>query len=228
MKPQTVGAILTRSAGTGASRPMRGNPQANPQRGSPRFAGYRSTGVNRVSLGVQALDRCLGEAWTACIRRARRSPGGDRRKNFERYSFDLILPADQTPGIWADEPEKLAISEAAEHLSLYQLTIEEARRFSACTRGQAEDPDERARALYDVNAGGLRYGLPAYEISNHARAVRRVQHNLVYWPARKLSGVVRRRMAPISTRQHAIAPKSPRGLADAVEPAGHGVVTTTF
>jgi putative oxygen-independent coproporphyrinogen III oxidase len=160
MRPQTVGAILD-----AIGRHWRVAPdaevtlEANPTSvEATRFAGYRAAGINRVSLGVQALDdaslKALGRLHTArealdAVRIARAA--------FERYSFDLIYARpDQTPDMWADEL-KLAISEAAEHLSLYQLTIEEGTPFfGPARRRQIEDAGRsgRARALRR-HAGGL-------------------------------------------------------------------------
>ena len=118
-----------------------------------RFRGYRAAGVNRVSLGVQALDdaslKALGRLHTA---REALDAVAIARSAFERYSFDLIYARpDQSPQMWADEL-KLAIDEAAEHLSLYQLTIEpETPFFGLHAAGKLKTPDEAtARALYDV------------------------------------------------------------------------------
>src|SRR3982075_4435531 len=93
--------------------------------------------------------------------------------------------------MWADE-FKLAISEAAEHLSLYQLTIEEGTPFFGLhAAGKLKTPDEAiARALYDVTQEVCAlYGLPAYEISNHARPGAECQHNLVYWRGQEYAGI---------------------------------------
>src|ERR1700744_2447179 len=115
-----------------------------------RFRGYRTAGVNRVSLGVQALDdaslKALGRLHTA---RDALDAVAIARSAFDRYSFDLIYARpDQTPQMWAGEL-KLAISEAAEHLSLYQLTIEEGTPFFGLhAAGKLKTPDETlSRAL---------------------------------------------------------------------------------
>jgi oxygen-independent coproporphyrinogen-3 oxidase len=158
-----------------------------------RFAGYRAAGVNRVSLGVQALDdaslKALGRLHTA---REALDAVAIARAAFERYSFDLIYARpDQTPAMWAEEL-KLAISEAAEHLSLYQLTIEEGTPFFGLhAAGRLKTPDETvARALYDVTQEVCsRHGLPAYEISNHAQPGAECRHNLVYWRGEEYAGV---------------------------------------
>ena len=187
MQPQTVGAILD---SIGKHWRVAGNVEvtleANPTSvEATRFRGYRAAGVNRVSLGVQALDdaslKALGRLHSA---REALDAVAIARGAFDRYSFDLIYARpDQTPQMWADEL-KLAISEAAEHLSLYQLTIEEGTPFFGLhAAGKLKTPDEAvARALYDVTQEVCaHHGLPAYEISNHARAGAECQHNLVYW-----------------------------------------------
>src|SRR3979490_1988867 len=146
MRPQTVGAILDAigkhwHVASGVEVTL----EANPTRvEATRFAGYRAAGVNRVSLGVQALDdaslKALGRLHTA---REALDAVKIARTTFERYSFDLIYARpDQTPEMWADEL-KLAIAEAAEHLSLYQLTIEpDTPFFGLHAAGRLKTPDE--------------------------------------------------------------------------------------
>src|SRR6476469_6018959 len=133
MQPQTVGAILDAigkhwRVAPDAEVTLEANPTSVE---ATRFKGYRAAGVNRVSLGVQALDdaslKALGRLHTA---REAMDAVAIARAAFERYSFDLIYARpDQTPAMWAGEL-KQAISEAAEHLSLYQLTIEEGTPFA--------------------------------------------------------------------------------------------------
>jgi oxygen-independent coproporphyrinogen-3 oxidase len=114
------------------------------------------------------------------------------RSIFERYSFDLIYARPrQTPKAWAAELER-AIAEAAEHLSLYQLTIEPSTPFFGLHRaGKLNVPDEDlARDLYDITQTVCSdAGLPAYEISNHARPGAECRHNLVYWRGHDYAGV---------------------------------------
>src|SRR5690242_5289525 len=158
-----------------------------------RFRGFRAGGINRVSLGVQALDdvslKMLGRLHSAA---EALDAVAIARGAFERYSFDLIYARpDQTPAMWTAELER-AISEAAEHLSLYQLTIEEGTPFFGLHRaGKLQTPDEGlARALYDVTQEVCdRHGLPAYEISNHARPGAECRHNLVYWRGEEYAGI---------------------------------------
>ena len=166
MQPQTVGAILD---SIGKHWRVAGNVEvtleANPTSvEATRFRGYRSAGVNRVSLGVQALDdsslKALGRLHSA---REALDAVAIARAAFDRYSFDLIYARpDQTPQMWADEL-KLAISEAAEHLSLYQLTIEEGTPFFGLhAAGKLTDAGRGGgpRALRR-DAGRLRTARPA-------------------------------------------------------------------
>src|SRR5882757_108047 len=153
MQPTTVGAILDTIGKHWAVAPdVEVTLEANPTSvEATRFRGYRAAGVNRVSLGVQALDdaslKALGRLHTA---QEALDAVAIARAAFDRTSFDLIYARpDQTPQMWADEL-KLAISEAAEHLSLYQLTIEpETPFFGLHAAGKLKTPDEAtARALY--------------------------------------------------------------------------------
>ncbi|MGH6704208.1 MAG: radical SAM family heme chaperone HemW [Bradyrhizobium sp.] len=234
MQPQTVGAILD-----AIGRHWRVTPaaevtlEANPTSvEATRFAGYRAAGVNRVSLGVQALDdaslSALGRLHTA---REALDAVAIARSAFDRYSFDLIYARpDQTPQMWAEELKR-AISEAAEHLSLYQLTIEAGTPFFGLhAAGKLKTPDEAmARALYDVTQEVCAaHGLPAYEISNHARSGAECQHNLVYWRSEEYAGIGPGAHArlDIDGIRHAIATeKRPEAWLMRVEAMGHGIVT---
>jgi putative oxygen-independent coproporphyrinogen III oxidase len=234
MRPQTVGAILDAigkhwGVASGVEVTLEANPTSVE---ATRFAGYRAAGVNRVSLGVQALDdaslKALGRLHSA---REALDAVKIARTAFERYSFDLIYARpDQTPQMWSDEL-KLAISEAAEHLSLYQLTIEEGTPFFGLhAAGKLKTPDEAtARALYDVTQEVCgEHGLPAYEISNHARSGAECRHNLVYWRGEEYAGIgpgAHGRLDIDGTR-HAIATeKRPEAWLMQVEASGNGVVT---
>jgi putative oxygen-independent coproporphyrinogen III oxidase len=234
MQPRTVAAILDAigrhwRVADDAEVTLEANPTSVE---ATRFAGYRAAGVNRVSLGVQALDdaslKALGRLHTArealdAVKIARRA--------FQRYSFDLIYARpDQTPQMWADEL-KLAIAEAAEHLSLYQLTIEEGTPFFALhAAGKLKTPDEAtARALYDVTQEVCAaHGLPAYEISNHAREGAQCRHNLVYWRAEEYAGIgpgAHGRLDIGGVRHATATEKRPETWLMRVEASGHGVVT---
>jgi oxygen-independent coproporphyrinogen-3 oxidase len=234
MRPETVGAILDAIARHWpVADDVEVTLEANPTSvEATRFAGYRVAGVNRVSLGVQALDdaslKALGRLHTA---REALDAVQIARQTFDRYSFDLIYARpDQTPRIWADEL-KTAIAEAAEHLSLYQLTIEpETPFFALHAQGKLKTPDETtARALYDVTQEVCaKAGLPAYEISNHARPGAECRHNLVYWRGEEYAGIgpgAHGRL-DIGGVRHAIATeKRPGTWLMRVESVGHGIIT---
>jgi oxygen-independent coproporphyrinogen-3 oxidase len=234
MRPETVGAILDAIARHWpVADDVEVTLEANPTSvEATRFAGYRVAGVNRVSLGVQALDdaslKALGRLHTA---REALDAVQIARQTFDRYSFDLIYARpDQTPRIWADEL-KTAIAEAAEHLSLYQLTIEpETPFFALHAQGKLKTPDETtARALYDVTQEVCaKAGLPAYEISNHARPGAECRHNLVYWRGEEYAGIgpgAHGRL-DIGGVRHAIATeKRPETWLMRVESVGHGIIT---
>ncbi len=158
-----------------------------------RFRGFRAAGVNRVSLGVQALDDAalkeLGRLHTA---QEALDAVAVARSIFNRYSFDLIYARPrQSLDAWAAELKR-AIAEAAEHLSLYQLTIEQGTPFFGLQKaGKLIVPDEdSARDLYDLTQEICgKSGLPAYEISNHARPGAQCRHNLIYWRGHDYAGV---------------------------------------
>ena len=234
MAPQTVGAILD-SIGKhwNVAGDVEVTLEANPTSvEATRFRGYRTAGVNRVSLGVQALDdvslKALGRLHSA---REALDAVAIARTAFERYSFDLIYARpDQTPREWTDELT-FAISEAAEHLSLYQLTIEEGTPFFGLhAAGKLKTPDEAtARILYDVTQEVCaKHGLPAYEISNHARPGAECRHNLVYWRGQEYAGIgpgAHGRL-DIGGIRHALATeKRPEAWLMRVEANGHGIVT---
>ena len=234
MQPATVGAIIEAIArhwgiADGAEITLEANPTSVE---AARFRGYRAAGVNRVSLGVQALDdtalRALGRMHTA---REALDAVAIARAVFERYSFDLIYARQgHTPDAWAAEL-RLAIAEAGEHLSLYQLTIEQETPFwSLQAAGKLKVPDEDiGRALFDVTQDiCTAAGLPAYEVSNHARPGAECRHNLVYWRGQDYAGIgpgAHGRLA-IDGRRHATATeKRPESWLMRVESLGHGVVT---
>ena len=234
MKPETVAAIMNGISRhwhvpEGIEITMEANPSSVE---ADRFRGYRAAGVNRVSLGVQALDdaslKALGRLHTA---REALDAVAIARSAFDRYSFDLIYARpDQTPQMWADEL-KQAISEAAEHLSLYQLTIEEGTPFFGLhAAGKLQTPDEAtARALYDVTQEVCaREGLPAYEISNHARTGAECKHNLVYWRGEQYAGIgpgAHGRLDIDGVRHATATERRPEAWLLNVEERGHGVVT---
>lgn len=188
MEPETVGAVLEAvSAGWGLAPGAEVTLEANPTSvEAGRFRGYAEAGVNRLSLGVQALRdadlRALGRLHDVAAARAAFDVA---RAIFARVSFDLIY-ARQGQGV-ADWRRELgeAVAMAADHLSLYQLTIEPETRFGELARRG------RLRGLPDAELSAEMYhatqeicdvaGLPAYEVSNHARPGAEGRHNLVYW-----------------------------------------------
>jgi oxygen-independent coproporphyrinogen-3 oxidase len=232
MQPATVGDILDAVAQHWTVAPdVEITLEANPTSvEATRFRGYRAAGVNRVSLGVQALDdvelKALGRMHTV---EEALAAVGIARAIFDRYSFDLIYARPgQTPQVWATEL-KQAIAQAAEHLSLYQLTVEPDTPFHALRKaGKLVTPDEdTARALYDITQEiCATAGLPAYEISNHARPGAECRHNLVYWRAHEYAGIgpgAHGRL-DIGGERHATATeKRPESWLMRVESLGHGV-----
>lgn len=234
MQPQTVGAILDAiGKHWRVAADVEVSLEANPTSvEATRFHGYRAAGVNRVSLGVQALDdaslKALGRLHTA---REALDAVAVARSIFGRYSFDLIYARpDQTAQAWTTEL-KYAISEAAEHLSLYQLTIEpDTPFFGLHAAGKLKTPDENvARELYDVTQDVCaQHGLPSYEISNHARIGAECRHNLVYWRGQEYAGIgpgAHGRL-DIGGKRHAVATeKRPETWLMRVEAQGHGVVS---
>ena len=187
MEPATVGAIIDRVARRWpvADR-LEVTLEANPTSvEADKFRAFRTAGINRVSLGIQALDdaslKFLGRQHnaaeaTGAIELAART--------FDRFSFDLIYARPgQTVAAWQAELAR-ALDYAVGHLSVYQLTIEEGTAFYPLhARGDLVLPDEElAGDLYEATQSQLTAaGLPAYEISNHARPGEESRHNLTYW-----------------------------------------------
>jgi putative oxygen-independent coproporphyrinogen III oxidase len=195
MKPETVASILDAIARTWPVEPdaeitLEANPSSVE---AGRFAGYRAAGVNRVSLGVQSFD----DAELKRLGRLHSAAEAFRaieiaQTTFDRSSFDLIYARPfQTPAEWEAEL-RAALSRAGEHLSLYQLTIEDGTPYEALFKsGKLVMPDEAtARALWDVTQDVCgKAGMPAYEISNHARPGAESRHNLLYWRSGEWAGV---------------------------------------
>jgi putative oxygen-independent coproporphyrinogen III oxidase len=233
MQPATVGAILdTIAKHWPVAKDAEVTLEANPTSvEATRFKGYRAAGVNRVSLGVQALDddalKSLGRTHTA---EEALAAVAIARGAFDRYSFDLIYARQgQTPQAWAAELKR-AIAEAGEHLSLYQLTIEPETPFHTLhANGKISVPDEdSARTLYDTTQEVCdAAGLPAYEISNHARSGAECRHNLVYWRAHEYAGIgpgAHGRLDIDGERHATVTERRPEAWLMRVESLGHGVV----
>lgn len=233
MEPATVGALLDAvAANWTVADDVEVTLEANPSSADAgRFAGYRASGVNRLSLGVQALNdrdlRFLGRLHDvtqalSAIELARRT--------FPRLSFDLIYARPgQDAASWRAELEE-AIAHAADHLSLYQLTIEENTRFHALhAAGKLAMPEaDTAAELYELTQEvTAARGLPAYEVSNHAVPGAESRHNLVYWRYGEYAGAgpgAHGRFVENGRRVVTIAERMPEAWLDAVEREGHGIV----
>jgi oxygen-independent coproporphyrinogen-3 oxidase len=195
MQPATVATILEAVArrwtiAADAEVTLEANPTSVE---ATRFRGFRAAGVNRVSLGVQALDdaalAALGRMHTVDEAMAALDVA---RAVFKRTSFDLIYArVGQTLPAWEQELRR-ALTKADEHLSLYQLTIEAGTPFATLhAAGKLPVPDqELARLFYDVTQDlCTAAGIPAYEVSNHARRGGECRHNLVYWRYGEYAGI---------------------------------------
>ena len=195
MEPETVGALLEEvdrlwGLAAGAEVTLEANPTSVE---AGRFRAYAAAGVNRVSMGVQALDdadlKALGRMHSVAEARAAFDVA---RAQFARVSFDLIYArTGQTPATWEAELGR-ALEMAVDHLSLYQLTIEAGTRFGELhARGRlAVPPDGAAAEMYAITQGLTQAaGMPAYEISNHARPGAESRHNLVYWRYGDYAGI---------------------------------------
>jgi oxygen-independent coproporphyrinogen-3 oxidase len=231
MPPETVAALIERiDALWGLAPGTEITLEANPTSAeADSFAGFAQAGVNRLSLGVQALDdaalRFLGRQHSAA---EALSALALARAAFPRLSFDLIYARpDQSLSAWQAELTA-ALDLGPEHISLYQLTIEEGTVFhGAWRRGELSLPEEdSAAALFEATAAQLEAaGLPAYEISNHARPGAECRHNLTYWRYGDYAGVgpgAHGRLsfdgAKHATREH----RAPEAWLDLVERQGHG------
>ena len=237
MKPETVGGVLDAIAKAWPiARDAEITLEANPSSvEAERFAGYRTAGVNRVSLGVQALNdgdlKALGRLHS--VAEARRAIDIAAR-TFERFSFDLIYarPA-QTPEAWRAELSE-ALRMMRDHLSLYQLTIEEGTPFFGLHRaGKLAVPEpELADALYEITQELTdAAGIPAYEISNHARAGAESRHNLTYWRYGDYAGVgpgAHGRLVIDGKRHALMTERQPETWATSVESQGHAIIEDTM
>ena len=231
MRPATVDTILEAIAGHWrVADEVEITLEANPTSvEAEKFAGYRAAGVNRSSLGVQALDdnslKALGRQHTAQEALAALALA---KLHFDRVSFDLIYAREgQTARDWRDELT-LALGHAADHLSLYQLTIEEGTPFAALhAAGTLRVPDgDEAQAQYLLTQELCEAaGLPAYEVSNHARPGSESRHNLLYWRGHDYAGIgpgAHGRITMDGTKRALSAIKSPEGWLAAVETHGLG------
>ncbi len=233
MEPATVWTILDGIARhwhvpDGIEITMEANPSSVE---AERFRGYRLSGVNRVSLGVQALNdtdlRLLGRLHDVAdalkaIRLA--------RDLFPRMSFDLIYARPrQTVNEWSAELRQ-AISYAADHLSLYQLTIEEGTPFHGLHKaGKLVVPDGDLSAnLYEATQEITEHhGLPAYEVSNHAQPGAESRHNLTYWRYGDYAGIgpgAHGRLTRGPSKIATATERRPEAWLELVEHHGHGML----
>lgn len=201
--------------------------EANPSSvESDKFAALAGAGINRVSLGVQALDdaalRFLGRLHGVAEALAALDVA---QRHFGRVNFDLIYARpDQTPAAWEAELRR-ALGFGTGHLSLYQLTIEPGTRFATMVREGAFVPldDDAAADLFELTRTlTMAHGLPAYEISNHARPGERSRHNLAYWRYDDYAGIgpgAHGRRGGMATVRH----RKPENWLEAIAQHGHGL-----
>ena len=232
MAPETVAAILERIARNWnldeeAEITLEANPTSVE---AAKFAGYRGAGVNRLSLGVQALD---DEALKGLGRMHSAAEALDAlaiaKAHFDRISFDLIYARPgQAGAAWESELAQ-ALAHAPTHMSLYQLTIEPGTPFAALhAAGKLEVPDaDRAAALYEITqvlTGEA--GLSAYEVSNHATPGEECRHNLTYWRYGDYVGVgpgAHGRLTIDDGRLAMSTVRAPEAWAARVAEQGHGI-----
>lgn len=195
MPPALVGRLLEEAErlwgfSSGVEITLEGNPSSVE---AANYAALADAGVNRVSLGLQALDdstlRFLGRLHDASEGLAALDVA---QRHFDRVSFDLIYARpDQTPDQWQAELHR-ALSFGTGHLSLYQLTIEPGTRFATMVRQHEFEPldeDTCADMFALTREMTAAAGLPAYEISNHARPGEESRHNLTYWRYQDYCGI---------------------------------------
>jgi putative oxygen-independent coproporphyrinogen III oxidase len=230
MAPSTVAAVIERAATHfRLAEDVEITLEANPTSvEAQRLADFRAAGVNRVSLGVQALDddalRALGREHGA---REALDAVGLAARLFPRFSFDLIYARPgQTLADW-DVELRRALDHADGHLSVYQLTIEPGTRFHTLhAQGILRLPPEELQTdLYELTQARLAaVGLPAYEISNHARPGEACRHNLVYWRGGDYVGIGAGAHGRLTTDDGRVATRTarmPRAWVDRVERHGH-------
>jgi oxygen-independent coproporphyrinogen-3 oxidase len=233
MEAKTVETVLDAIAkGWSLAPDVEVSLEANPSSAdATRFAGYRAAGVNRLSLGVQALnDRDLKRLGRLHDVAEALDAIALARATFPRMSFDMIYARpDQTVAEWREEL-KAAVDLAADHLSVYQLTIEQETRFADLhAAGKLVLPDmDLAADLWEATHEVLdAAGLPAYETSNHARPGAECRHNLVYWRYGEYVGVgagAHGRLVEAGERRATATEKNPEKWLRLVEAHGHGLI----
>ena len=236
MPPQTAAAVIERAAARwtlagDAEITLEANPTSTE---AGRLADFRAAGVNRVSLGVQALDdRALGFLGRGHDAAEARAAVALAQRIMPRSSFDLIYARPgQEPDAWrAELAEALAL--AGDHLSLYQLTIEKGTPFWQQERegAFALPDDDTGRALYDLTQEAAEAaGFAAYEVSNHGRDGDVCRHNLAYWRYDDYVGIgpgAHGRIRPAGCERQAVRQHAgPERWLAAVEGCGHGTAET--
>ncbi len=236
MEPETVQVLLEDAFRLFSPAPeIEVTLEANPTSvEAARLAAFHEAGVNRASLGVQSLNsealQMLGREHSVAQARAALETA---RAIFPRLSFDLIYARPgQTEVNWRDEL-RAALALAADHLSLYQLTIEPGTKFETLyRRGEIVLPEpDAAAALYGATADeAARFGLLPYEVSNYARPGAESRHNLAYWRYEDYAGIGPGAHGRVTlggclhaTRRH----RAPEPWAERVERDGHGTVEET-
>lgn len=232
MPPETVTAVIAAAEQAWGFAPgIEITLEANPSSvEAARFADLAAAGVNRVSLGLQALDdaalRFLGRAHDLAEGLAALDVA---QRVFSRVSFDLIYARPgQGAATWEAELRR-ALGFGTEHLSLYQLTIEPGTRFATeAAAGRLSLPDEDdAAALFEATrAITAAAGLPAYEVSNHARPGAESRHNLTYWRYGDYAGIgpgAHGRRGGQATQRH----RKPENWLSAVDRRGDGLESET-
>ena len=236
MQPDTVAMVLDAigdawTVADDAEITLEANPSSVE---ADRFRGYRQAGVNRISIGVQSLRddqlRFLGRLHDVA---AARTAIGIARGIFERMSFDLIYARPgQNERDWAAELSE-AIELAADHLSLYQLTIEQGTPFFDLRKnGRLVMPDaENAARMFEITQEICeKKGLPSYETSNHARPGAECRHNLVYWRMGDYAGIgpgAHGRLTQEGRRFATATERNPETWLQQVERTGDGLVEDT-
>lgn len=234
MPPAAVGHVLDAIAAQWPVSPaVETTLEANPTSiEADNFRGYRTAGINRVSVGVQALD---DDDLKALGRRHSAAEALDAFRLaatiFPRVSFDMIYARPgQTPEAWQAELSR-ALAEQQGHMSLYQLTIEPGTAyFDLHAGGKLMMPgDGLAADLFDLTQElTARAGLVAYEVSNHAAPGHESRHNLLYWRYGDYAGVgpgAHSRISAGENRHALIAEKHPETWRGLVEKQGHGIIS---
>ena len=232
MPPKTIDLIITQIASLwGISDLTEITMEANPTSiEAENFRAYRQAGVNRVSVGVQALnDKDLSRLGREHSAQEALKAFRLARDIFPRVSFDLIYARpQQTLADWEKELTT-AIKEQSDHMSLYQLTIEEGTAYyDLHAKGKLVVPDQdHAAALYELTQDiTAAYGLRAYEVSNHARPGEESKHNLIYWRYGEYVGVgpgAHGRLIVDAQRHSMSCIRDPQQWFNAVSVNGHGI-----